>query len=105
MNESTAYFPPRIIMPKNLFSIEKLNNDAETWFVVDEDIADIDTSTFTVNYTRGTIFRADQRIMFNMTVRDKYNNVRNQSRYSSADTMIAEVYHDGGLESTNTFLP
>lgn len=54
-------------MPKNLFSIEALNNDAETWFVIDEDIPHIDHSIFTVNYTRDDIFRADQRIMFNIT--------------------------------------
>ena len=70
LNESTPYFNSRTVMPRNLFSIEGLSNDAETWFVIDEDIANIDRSSFSVNYTRDAIFRADQRIMFNMTVRD-----------------------------------
>lgn len=75
----------RVIMPKNLFQVvDMLNNNNEDnsnysapIYIIEEDVANVSRSTFLVNYTVNSTFRTDQRIMFNVTVRDQYDNVRN----------------------------
>jgi hypothetical protein len=103
-------------MPRNMFeTIDMVNNDNNDGtipiYIIEEDIANVSTSSFSVNYTVNDTFRADQRIMFNCTIRDQFYNVRNQSYYTSEDTMSATVYYLNDHtqlyvnESYNVFLP
>ena len=102
MYEGTPYKKERIMMPKNMFNIIKFQNTGETLFIIDEEIASVPNSTFTTNYTTGTTFRADQRIMFNATIYDKYANLRNNTRYS--DSVTIQIYADGVLLNTHSLV-
>ena len=77
MFEETPYRATRVMMPKNMFNIIKTQNTLETIFIIEEDVGSVSNSTFSINATNGEIFRADQRIMFNSTIYDKFANLRN----------------------------
>ena len=90
------------MMPKNMFNIIKFQNTGETFFIIDEEIGAVPNSTFSANYTSGTTFRADQRIMLNATIYDKYGNLRNNTRYT--DEITIEIYADGVLLNTHSLI-
>ena len=84
MFEETPFISRRIILPRNIFEIVDMKNNNETApiYIIEEDVAFVNTSRIMINYTVGDTFRSDQRIIFNASVHDKYFNVRNQSNYT-----------------------
>ena len=57
-------------MPKDMFHLISLENTHATHFMIHEDIASVQNCIFSANYTSGQQFRADQRLMLNVTVYD-----------------------------------
>mmetsp|Transcript_14756 Transcript_14756/g.22883 ORF Transcript_14756/g.22883 Transcript_14756/m.22883 type:complete len:889 (-) Transcript_14756:1047-3713(-) len=104
MYVETPYFDNRLQMPKSMLFVQQISNIGDTYFIIQEDVADVDHCQVSVNYTVGDQFRTNERLRFDVAVYDQYDNLRNHSSYSSEDTVLAKVLKNDVLHSTNTLI-
>ena len=54
--ETTPFEETRVLKPRSIFYLTEMGNSGDTFFIIDEDIANVTTSIVSANYTGNPTF-------------------------------------------------